>query len=219
MPGPKPGAKPGVASRQGGGFRSGFGNFNEEHMEQQSMAASAQQNQLTQQTSNSAQTSTGGSALQQAGSSQEAPAQEQTQPREVGTFKQEAKLAVKDVANEVKGFFDFNKFLHKVLGISNEDTPEEKQTKETILKNFNKLDDEQKQIVQKKVQEKQQKDKAAEEERQAKEQQKAREQSANIAPPSSPKKGAKGQGGSKSQKASTQLQQNRQTIGKVQGAI
>lgn len=210
---PGAGAKPGMAVRQGGGFRTGFGHFNEEHMEQQSMSAASQQHQLTQQASNSAQNTTGGSAIQKGGVSQETPHQKQA-PREVGTIKEEGKRVVKDVIDELKGFFS----LTDLLGIKAEDTPEEKQQKQSILARFNKLTDEQKQVAQKKYQEKMRKQKAEEEERQVKKKREEQAKQASIAPPSSPKKGAAGPGGSKKQKASSQLQQNRQTIGTVQGA-
>jgi hypothetical protein len=213
MPGPKSGSKGGVAARQGGGFRSGFGNFNEEHMEQQSMAASSKQHSLTQQTSNAAQTTAGGSAIQKGGVSQESP-QSQKEPREVDTIKEEGKRVVTDVISEIKGFFS----LHKLLEINNEDTPEEKQKKETVLKRFNKLTDEQKQVAQEKYQKKMQKQKTDEEEKQVKKQREDQAKQTSIAPPTSPKKGAVGPAGSKKQKAAAQLQQNRQTMGKVQGA-
>ena len=213
MPGPKPGSSGGVAARQGGGFRSGFGNFNEEHMEQQSMAASSQQHSLTQQTSNAAQTTAGGSAIQKGGVSQESP-QSQKDAREVGTIKEEGKRVVTDIISEIKGFFSLNKLLE----INNEDTPEEKQKKEATLKRFNSLTDEQKQVAQKKYQEKMQRQKVEEEQKQAKKQREDQVKQASIAPPSSPKKGAVGPSGSKKQKAATQLQQNRQTMNTVQGA-
>lgn len=213
MPGLGGSKKSGVAARQGGGFRGGFGNFNEEHMEQQAMSSSVQQHQLQQQTSNAAQTTAGGSAIQTGGVSQETPQREKP-AREVDTIKEEGKRAVKDVISELKGFFS----LQKLLDIKTDDTPEEKQKKESILKRFNKLTDDQKKIAQEKYQAKMKKEKAEEEEKQAKKQKEAQEKQASIAPPSTPKKGAVGPGGSKKQKAASQLQQNRQTIGTVQGA-
>ncbi|NCN45215.1 MAG: hypothetical protein COU63_04515 [Candidatus Pacebacteria bacterium CG10_big_fil_rev_8_21_14_0_10_36_11] len=205
---------PGVAARQGGGFRSGFGNFNDEHLEEQSMANSSKQHQLTQQTSNSAQTTAGGSALQRADSSQETPIQKQTQPREVGTFKEEAKRALKDVVDEIKGFFSLN----DLLKINSGDTPEVKQKKTGILQRFNNLTEEQKQVAQKNFQIEMQKRKAREEEEQKKKNQAAQQKQANIAPPSSPRKGAAGPAGSRKQQATTQLEQDRQTIGKMASA-
>lgn len=208
-----PGSKPGMAARQGGGFRSGFGHFNEEHLEQQALAGASQQHQLTQQTSNAAQQTTGGSAIQQGGVSQETPHQKQP-PREVDTIKEEGKRAVKDVLDELKGFFS----LHSLLEIKNEDTPAEKQQKQSVLERFNKLTDEQKQVAQKKYHEKMQRQKAEEEAKQAQKQKEEAAKQSSIAPPSSPKKGAVGPAGSKKQQTAQLIQQNRQTIGKVQSA-
>jgi len=210
-PGGRPGG--GVAAMQGGGFRGGFGHFNEEHLEEQSFASSAKQHQLTQQTSNAAQSTTGGSALQQAGVSQESP-QRLKDPREVGTIKEEAKRVFSDVIDELKGFFS----LSDLLGIKPGDTPEQQQKKQAVLQRYNKLSDEQKQIAQKNYQEKMQRQKREEEEKQRKQQQEAQAKSANIAPPSSPKKGAAGPAGSKKQKAITQLQQDRKTLSNAKGA-
>ena len=112
-------ALPGVAARQGGGFRQGFGHFDEEHLEQQASASAVQQKQLTQQTTQSAQPTTGGSATQ-AGDSQQSPARQAPPPREVSTFRDElVKGPVQDVLQGVKGIFD----LHALLDIHPEDTP------------------------------------------------------------------------------------------------
>lgn len=228
----KPGGKPGAgaAARPGGGFRQGFGGFNESHLEDRASQAAAKQHQQTQQTTSAAQQTAGAglgvgashSALKHQGSRTQTPAKQvkQKAPREVvglgdGALTEELiKRPVKDVIDEVKAFFDLN----AILGINPGDTPEDQAKKKQTLQRWQKLDQEQQQVAQKKYQEEMQNKKQDEEEKAQKKQAEEQQKANSIQAPSSPKKGPKGPGGSKKQRATDKLEQDRKTLGNVAGA-
>ncbi|HCR81287.1 MAG: Kelch motif family protein [Candidatus Pacebacteria bacterium GW2011_GWA1_46_10] len=213
-------ALPGVAARQGGGFRQGFGHFDEEHLEQNAAASAVGQKQLTQQTTQNAQHSAGGSATQP-GDSSRTPAQQSSPPREVSTVKDELiKRPVQDVKKGLTGIFD----LHALLNINPEDTPEEQQRKKALNERFGKLTEDQQAVARKKFEAKMVKEKAEEEEKEKKKRELELKEQQDIAPPSSPRKGPIGPGGpgggtlSRKKLATQMLERDRQSIGRVAGA-
>lgn len=204
----------GVAARQGGGFRQGFGHFNEEHMEQQAGASAVQQKQLTQQTTQSAQHTAGGSA-QQVGDSKQTPAAHTEQPREVSTIADElVKRPFQDIFKGLKALFDLN----ALLGIHPEDTPEELARKKTINHKFEELTAEQQEVAKKRYQQEMQKKKMEEDEKEKKKQMELQKKRDTIAPPSSPKKGPVGPSGSGKQQAKDLIERDRQSMGRLQTA-
>ena len=212
-------AGPKVAARQGGGFRPGFGHFNEEHLEQQATGTAVQQKQLAQQTTQSTQPTTGHAAAQP-GNAQQHPAQQlKTEPpRDVSGIGDElVKRPAKDIVKGLKAIFNIN----DILGIKPGDTPEEETHKKQLHQRWQKLDQEQqavaKQLFEKKMAEEQQAEQEQEQQKQVEEEEKQQGLKA-ITPPTSPKKGPIGLAGSKKQKATQQLEQQRQSIGRVAGA-
>lgn len=205
----------GVAARQGGGFRQGFGHFDEEHLEQQASASAVQQKQLTQQTTQSAQPTAGGS-VQQPGTSQQTPTAPTAPPREVSTFKDElVKRPFQDVIKGIKAIFDIN----ALLGIHPEDTPEEQERKKSINHRFEQLTEEQQEVAKKRYQQEMQQKKTEEEEKEKQKQLELQKKQDNvIAPPSTPAKGPIGPAGSGKQRAAQQLERDRQSIGRLQTA-
>lgn len=232
MPGPGKGGAKGVA-RPSGGTRSSFGGFNEGQMEQQAVQEALQDKALSQQSSlGSQQGSAGGQAggaqqmlnqmaKQQGkqGKSGSQAAAQQKPARPIGSIKEELfKRPIHDVGQELKKFADLN----SLLGIDVSDSPEEKVRKQKMNKRWQKLTEEEQQVAQEKYQ-KELKEKQ-EEERRKKEQEKmeAQKKQQSITPPTSPKKGPglfmMGNKKGKKGKAMSRLQQQRQTMGTVQGA-
>jgi len=210
----KPGS-PKVAARQSGGFRQGFGHFNEEHLEQAASTSVVQQKQLTQQTTQTSQPTAGKAG--QPGSTPPTTVQAATNlpPREVSTFKDELiDRPVEDIVQGVKKIFS----LHDVLNINSGDTPEEQEKKKILNQRFEKLTAEQQEVAKKRFQEEMQKKKETEEEEQRKQTKEEEAQDVTLAPPSSPRKGPIGLFGSKKQKAQQILQRDRQSLGRVAGA-
>lgn len=207
--------KPTATPRPMGGFNQSFGNFSDEHLEQNAMQTALQQKQLSQQATSAAQSTTGGSALQmqqlaqQAGSAQAARAP--VTPREVSSIKDELlKRPAQDIATQLKAFVDIN----ALLGINPEkDDPQTQAKKKAVLNRWQKLDAEQKEIAQKFFQEKMQKKKQEQQEEEAKKQQKAQAEQQQLVMPSSPKKGPVGPGGSGKKAAVSKLEQDRKTLG------
>jgi hypothetical protein len=189
-------------------------------MEQMSQAQGAQT--LTNQ--KPTQTNTQGSSqtqdLQRMAAKQQAAQATQKQTRPIGSLGEELfKRPVKDIAtglkDAVKDTFDIN----KILGINSQTDTQEKQAKrKQIHQRWQKLDQEQQQYAKQRYQEMMQKKQQEDEEKEMKRRQEKQQKSASIAPPSGTKKGPVGPSGSKKQKANTQLQQSRTTIGKLQGA-
>lgn len=136
--------------------------------------------------------------------------------RPVGTFAEELiKYPAQDIWAGIKSLFD----IKSILGINPQtDTPEQQAKKKQIHQRYNRLTQEQQQVAQAKYQERMRQKQQQEQEDQMKKQREAQEKSSSIQAPSSPKKGAVGPGGSKKQKATTQLQNDRKTLSKVQGA-
>ncbi len=211
----KPARGPKAAARPGGGFRpQGFGHFNEEHLEQAATSGAVQQKQLGQQGAQSSQpqakTPTPQPQHGQQGK-QPAPA-----PREVSDVADEVvKRPVKDVLKGLKSLFDLN----SIVGINPGETPEEQQRKKAAHHRYEQLDADQQKVAKQLFEKEMQKKQQEEEEKEQKKQAEKEKDSQPIAAPSSPKKGPVGMAGmSKKQKATTMLEQQRQSIGRVGGA-
>jgi hypothetical protein len=199
MPAPKPSFRP----RPGGGFNPGMGQFGE-HMDDDAAQQAVGQKALGQQSVSTAQQKPA-----------TPPPVQQTPPREVGSIADEAKRAASDVWSEIKQFFS----LHTWLGINPDTlTQEEKQQASQFHQNWNKLTQAEQEVAQKKYQESMQKKKQEEEEQLRQEEEKRRSEAQPIQAPSGPKKGPVGPGGSKKQKATQQLQQDRKTLGGPKGS-
>ncbi|HEX9817704.1 MAG TPA: hypothetical protein VGA89_02320 [Patescibacteria group bacterium] len=203
-------AGPKVAARQGGGFRQGFGNFNEEHLEQAASASAVARKQLTQQTT---QTNQKPGTTSPTSSAKQAPV---APPREVNTLKDELVIRpVTDILQGMKSIFS----LHDVLNIHSGDTAEEIDKKKTLQQRFTQLTTEQQEVAKKLFQEKMQKEKTAEEEQEQKKQATAQEkQASKLALPSTPRKGPNGPAGSGKQRAQQMLERDRKSLGRVAGA-
>lgn len=200
---------PKAVARQSGGMRQAFSHgLDSELMERQAVAGATQQKAVQQQ---SVATGTKSSSQQS-----QPPSAQQAQPREVGGIVEEvAKRPASDVHKEIKNLFDPN----KLLGINQEDTPEEKAKKQKLHHRYQQLTKEEQEVAKKKYQEKMQKKQAEEREKQQKEQQKQQAQAKSL--PSVGKVSKRGtalMGGTKKQKAAARLAHDRQTIGKVAGA-
>lgn len=143
--------------------------------------------------------------------------QQQAKPqRSVGSVVEEAKRAASDIVSGLKDFFSVNSWL----GIdANNLDPEEQMHAKKVHQRYQQLDQEQqmvaKQLFEKRMQEKQMQEEEELRKKQIKEQQKAQ----SIQMPSGPQKGPVGPGAGKSKKqnAMQQLQQDRTTMGRLQG--
>lgn len=148
-------------------------------------------------------------------SSQQAPAP--TEPREVGTLKEELiDRPLTDIQNELGKFLSLSEFL----GIENpSDTPEEKAKKQQMLQNFNQLSQEDQAAAQQIYQERMALQQQKDEEMAARNQREQEARESSIAPPSGPQHGAPDQSGqSKSQMAMQKLKDDRTKSGTLQSA-
>lgn len=218
MPGPRPQMRP------GGGFRPSFGDDFGEKSDDNAMQAAAQAKQLTQQAAatsgaNPGSAKPGGLPAGMPGGLPPGAAPgggQPQQPREVGSISEElVKRPAHDIFAGLKGFFDINNWL----GINPQtDTPEQQATKQQLHSRWNKLTQDQQAIAQKQFQESMKKKQIAEQEAQRKRQIDAQKHT-EIAAPSSPKKGPVGPAsGSKKQKTTMKLQQDRKMLSQGQGA-
>jgi len=196
----------GGVTRQSGGMRSGMSSFgmDSERMEQQAMQGATQQKAIQQQASN-----TGTKPSPQQNQSQSQP----TPPREMGSFADELiKRPVKDIANEIKKFFDLN----VLLGINREDTPEEKAKKTKLHQRYQQLTKEEQRVAQEKYQKALQKKQQEEKIKQQKQQEEQQAQARTL--PSvgkTSKRGTALMGGSQKKQAAARLEDSRKTIGKL----
>jgi len=208
MPGLSGNKPPTMRARPGGGFNLG-GGFNE-HLDEAALQQAGKQKQLTQA---QADPSTAKAAAQAAQQSQG----QQAPPPEVGSLTDELiKRPIKGVWEEIKKFFSLNTWL----GIEPPQikTPEQQAKAKQIHQRYQQLDQEQQAVARKRFQELEQKKKLEEEEKMRKKQMEEQKKAQEVQMPSSPKKGPIGPGMSKKQKAQARLQQQRQTLGTVQGA-
>lgn len=198
--------KPAMRVRQSGGFNQGFGNFTDEHLEENSMRQAVQQKALQQQGTN---TGTKSQQKQQGTGTPPPP------PREVSTIKDEGVRAVKDVLIEIRQFFSLNTWLN--INPQTKDPGELAKQKQTHQR-WQRLNQEQQAVAKKMYQEEVQRKKILAEQEERKNQQKRQQEADALPMPSSPKKGPVGPSGSKKQKAINKLQQDRQKMSGPSGA-
>lgn len=195
--------------RTSGGFNQGLGQYNDnfsEHMDANAMQAAVQQKALAQQGTSSAQPATGGSAL---GTPTEPAAP--VAPREVGTIQEELiNRPVQDVVEGVKSIFN----VYELLGINpaTED-PETQAKKQQLHQRFERLTQEDQQVVQQKYEAEMKKKQHEEQEKAARDQQEKAAAAQTIVMPSSPQKGPIGPADAHKPKAVQRLEQDRKTLG------
>jgi len=192
--------KPAMRVRQGGGFNQGFGNFTDEHLDENAMQQAMQQKALQQQSTTSG---TKPQPQQQGTGLPPAP------PREVGTISDEVKRAGQDIWTEVKQFFRLNTWLN--INPETKD-PAELAKQKQIHRRWQELDQNQRAVAKKMYQQEVQRKKAEAEEEERKKQQAKQQEASALPMPSSPQKGPVGPTGSKKQKAINKLQQDRQNM-------
>lgn len=131
-------------------------------------------------------------------------------PRPVGTFAEELiQNPAHDILDALKSFFSINTWLG--MKPPQPDSPEETARKRKMHQRFQKLDQEQQQVVQRKYQEAMQKKKMEEEQKAQRKHMEEQQKAQQVDMPSSPKKGPVGPG-SKKQKAVQKLTQDRKTL-------
>ncbi len=137
------------------------------------------------------------------------------EPREVSGVSDEAKRGVQDVLAGLKEFLSINTWL----GLNPETmTPQELQEANAFHQRYSQLDKQQQAEARKLMQEEQQREKLKQQEEQRKKQLEAQKKAQSIQMPSSPRKGAVGPKGNSSKKrAMHKLQQDRTTLGGLQG--
>lgn len=207
MPAP---ARPSVRPRPGGGFNQGLGQFGEAFDE--SVASQAmQQKALGQQ-----QVAPSGAAAAAAAQKAQSQSPKQRPPREVGSFKDELiARPIKDMWKEIQQFFSLNTWL----GIDPQTKdPKDQQRMVATHRRYQQLTEEQQAVARKKYQEEMKKKQAEEQEKERKKQLEQQRKAQDLPMPSSPKKGPIGPGMSKKQKATAQLQHDRQTLSSPQGS-
>lgn len=199
-------AGPSFRPRPGGGFNAGMGSFGE-HLDENAMQQAVQQKALAQQSSSQTTTPTPQSNAHQHASP----------PREVGSLTEELfTRPAEDLYQGVRSIFDLNAWL----GLDQK-TPEQEQErarKEMILKRFNQLTEEQQAVARQMYEERLQRQRAEESEKEQKKQLEAQQEQQAVMAPSSPQKGPIGPGMSGKQKATAQLQWDRQRLNQPQGA-
>lgn len=208
-----PAARPSFRPRPGGGFNPGMGQINE-HLDENALSQAASQKAATQQGVNpsSAQAAALGQKMKQGGfqGMPGAPGG-MNQPRPLGTLADELiKNPAKDIFEQLKSFFTLNTWLG--IDPPKHDGPEETARKQKMHQRYQKLDQEQQQVTQRRYQEELQKKRAEEEQKARRKQQEEAQKAQQVDMPSSPQKGPVGPGSSKKQKAVTKLQNDRKTL-------
>ena len=188
-------SKPAISRpRIGGGMNTNLGNFASENFDESVMQQAMQQKAKSQQAADPGASPTSGKTGQNKSPLSTTP---ETQKARPVSPKQELKWFGQDLARGLASLFDIN----AALGIDPvKDSPEDQA------------------YVQQKYQEEM---KAKQEEERQKEEAKRKkeaEENQQIQVPSSPKKGPVGPAGNKKQKATQMVNQQRQGIGRVQGA-
>jgi len=200
----------------GGGFSQGIGQFND-YYDEAAMETAVQQKSLAQQSTSSAQSDTGGSALGAQGQSPQAQSAAQPpKPREVGSIKDELVVRpIQDVAAGLKSIFDIN----QLLGINpDQDDPQTKLRKQQMLQRWQKLEAEDQEVAKRIFQRDMQKRQQEEQEKEIRKQQEEERKNQQMVIPSSPSKGPVGPGGQKKPAAVMKLEQDRKTLGGPQSA-
>lgn len=196
-----PSAAHSVSPRPGGGFNPGMGQFGE-HLDETAMQQAIGQKALQQQQSSFAKTPQALTAQQKN--------LKPTPPREVGSLTDELiKRPFEDLMDGFKSLADLNMWL----GLEpTEEQQQERARKEVILKNFNRMTDEEQAIVKQKYQERMQRMQAEEEEKQRRQQIETQQQHASIQVPTKAASGPVGPGMSGNQKAKAQIDWDRQRM-------
>ena len=206
-------SKPAISRpRIGGGMNTNLGNFASENFDESVMQQAMQQKAKSQQAADPGASPTSGKTGQNKSPLSTTP---ETQKARPVSPKQELKWFGQDLARGLASLFDIN----AALGIDPvKDSPEDQAKKKQIHSRYQKLSQEEQAYVQQKYQEEM---KAKQEEERQKEEAKRKkeaEENQQIQVPSSPKKGPVGPAGNKKQKATQMVNQQRQGIGRVQGA-
>lgn len=192
--------------RPGGGFRDAFeGELEQPHTNSNAVQAAVSNKQQGQQGSVAGQQGAAKqlAALQQgAGQTPLAQPQESNPARPVASIPEELLIRpVKDAADVLASFFDINRLLH----IEANNSPADKQRKQQIAANWQRLTADEQAEVQRQFQETMQKKQREEQEREEREEAATKAQAEQpITPPSSPKRGFQGLNAKK--KASTIIQ-------------
>ncbi len=126
---------------------------------------------------------------------------QQKAPRQIGTPLQEAGYIAKDAAQSMLQLLPG--FMQDILHINQSDTPQEKARKQKMLQNYQKLNAEEQQFVQKKFQEEQMKKRREQEEEMMKKKREEEQKQASVAPPKGKVQGYMGGAAGKSNKKST----------------
>lgn len=181
--------------RPGGGFNAGMGQFGE-HLDEEAMKK-AMSNKGSQ---------------QQGASTSGLPSASSVTKQSSGPLSLTDELLknpLKDMGNSLKSLADLNTWM----GIKpSEEDAQERAHKEIMLKNFNKLTDEEQAVAKQRYQERMKKLQAEEEEKERQKQLKAQQAQESLNMPASPQKGPIGPGMSGSQKAKAQLDWDRQRL-------
>lgn len=136
------------------------------------------------------------------------------QPREVGSVIDELKLGASDIFSQLKDFFSLNSWL----GVDpNNLNPEQQAHAKQIHSRYQQLDQEQQAVARQMYQERMQRKRLQQQEEERKRQIEAQQKAQSIEMPSSPKKGAQQQGGSKKQRTMQKLKTDRTTLNNTQG--
>lgn len=210
MPGKAPAARPRVS----GGMNSNLGNFSGEHFDESIAQQAMGQKQLSQQAADPGSMPTSGLPGQNQ-SPLASPAAAKPQKARPVSPKQELKWFGQDIFKGLASLFD----ISAALGVDPvKDDPEKQAKKQQLHSRYQKLSQDEQAYVQKKYEQEMQKKQQEEEERQKAEALRQQQEANQIAVPSSPKKGPVGPSGSKKQKASQMINQQRQGLGKMQSA-
>lgn len=199
-------AKPSTRPRPGGGFNAGMGQFGE-HMDEAAMAGAVQQKALQQQKASLISSPMAQSSSQK---NQKSP------PSDMGSLTEE--LFVKPFNSLVDGFKSIAD-LNMWLGIEpTEEEEQERERKKVMLQRYNQMTDEEQAITKRRYQERMQRLQAEEEEKQRQKELAAQQQQATLQMPTKAASGPVGPGMSKKQKATAQLNFDRQRQDKTAGA-
>jgi hypothetical protein len=186
-----------AAPRPGGGFNAGMGQFGE-HLDEAAMMKAMQTKGMQQQKASASTSPTPLSSTQK----------NQKPPRDVGSLKDELiTYPLQDLIGAFKSIWDIDAWL----GIEPSPAQEqERARKEVMLKRFNKMTDEEQAVFKQRYQERMKKMQMEEEERQRQHQMKEQQSQSSIQVPGKAASGPVGPGMSNKQKATNQLNFDRQ---------
>jgi hypothetical protein len=145
------------------------------------------------------------------GSAGSAGSQNTKTPQPIGSLPQEAKYIAEGMGQEALAFLP--DFMQKILGMKSTDTPEEKQKKQQIFQNYQKLNAEDQAYVQKKMQQEQM-EKQKKEQEEFERRQQAEMDAANneVSAPAGKVTGEAAAGASNKQRTTQKLQSDRKKL-------